>query len=339
MDDSLPYLRFLVAGKLSRSFTILPSGAIQEDVLGGSVLHGAAGIGLWESGTGLVARVGVDFPQEWLDKIDHWGLDGRGIRRLPEEIDLRDFNAYPDPETHISDNPVGVFAQMGLTFPKSLLGLSQTPAQLDSRTRPSIMTIRQSDIPSDYLDATAAHICPLDYLSHTLLPPTLRQGHVHTITLDPGKGYMDPTYYDDMPVILSGLTAFLCNEEKLAKLFMGRTNDPWEMAEGIAAMGCDLVVVKRGAAGQLLYDRPSKTKWIIPAYPANIRSLNGAGDAFCGGFLAGYRNTYDPLEAALRGNISASFVLEGTQPFYALDAMPGLAAARFDSLKDKARRV
>lgn len=339
MNESLPHLRFLVAGKVSRNFTILPSGSVLEDVLGGSALYGAVGIGLWEPGIGLVARIGNNFPQEWLEKIDRWSLDRRGIRRLSEDIDLRAFNAYPDPETCISENPVAVFAQMGLPFPKSLLGLSQSPAQPDSRTRPGVLTIRQSDMPSDYLDATAAHICPLDYLSHTLLPPTLRQGHVNTITLDPGKSYMDPTFYDDMPVILSGLSAFLCNEEKLAKLFMGRANDPWEMAEGIAAMGCDLVVVKRGAAGQLLLDRASKTKWMIPAYPANIHSLDGAGDAFCGGFLAGFRTTYDPLQAVLRGNISASFVLEGTQPFYALDTMPGLAAARFDSLKDKVRRV
>ena len=54
----------------------------------------------------------------------------------------------------------------------------------------------------------------------------------------------------------------------------------------------------------------------------------GAGDAFCGGFLAGYRETYDPLEAALCGNISASLVVEGSGPFYALDVWPGLAEAR-----------
>lgn len=339
MNKSLPYLRFIIAGRMSRNFTILPSGSVHEDVMGGSVLYGAAGVGLWEPGIGLVARVGEDFPQDWLEKIDNWNLDRRGIHRLPEKIDLREFNSYPDSETRISENPVAVFAQMGLQFPKSLLGINQSPAQLDSRTRPGVMTIRQSDMPSDYLDATAAHICPLDYLSQNLLPPTLRQGHVNTITLDPGKGYMDPTFYDDMPVILSGLSAFHCNEEKLAKLFSGRTNDPWEMAEGIAAMGCALVVVKRGAAGQLLFDVASKKKWMIPAYPANIRSLDGAGDAFCGGFLAGFRTTYDPLYAVLCGNISASFVLEGTQPFYALDTMPGLAAARLDSIKDKVRRV
>ncbi|WP_322808043.1 PfkB family carbohydrate kinase, partial [Thermanaerothrix sp.] len=60
----------------------------------------------------------------------------------------------------------------------------------------------------------------------------------------------------------------------------------------------------------------------------------GAGDAFCGGFLAGYRQTYDPLAAVLHGNVSASLVIEGSGPFYALEALPGLAQARLEALRD-----
>jgi sugar/nucleoside kinase (ribokinase family) len=36
-----------------------------------------------------------------------------------------------------------------------------------------------------------------------------------------------------------------------------------------------------------------------------------AGEALSGGFLAGYRRSFDPLEAVLYGNISASMVIEG----------------------------
>lgn len=339
MADSIPHTRFLITGRLTRCYSILPSGEVLNDVLSGSALYGAAGVGLWEKGVAIIARTGSNYPEAWLEAIECAGIDRRGVRCLPDEIDLREFIAYPDPETRVVDNPVAFYAQRGLTFPKKLLGYNRASIQLDSRSRPNQLTIRQSDIPSDYLDAIAAHICPLDFLSHTLLPPTLRQGHIHTITLDPGEGYMDPTFFDDMPVILSGLTAFLCNEEKLARLFMGRSTDPWEMAEALAGMGCDLVVVKRGAVGQLLYDRGSKAKWMIPAYPVQVQNLTCAGDAFCGGFLAGYRMSYDPLYAALCGNISASFTIEGSHPFYAMDALPGLAAARLESLKSKVRRA
>ena len=44
----------------------------------------------------------------------------------------------------------------------------------------------------------------------------------------------------------------------------------------------------------------------------------GAGDAFCGGFLAGYRQTYDPVQAVLHGSVSASLVVEGSGAFLCL---------------------
>jgi hypothetical protein len=48
---------------------------------------------------------------------------------------------------------------------------------------------------------------------------------------------------------------------------------------------------------------------------------------------------YDPLEAAMYGNVSASLNIEGSGPFYALDVVPGLARARLASLRDIIREV
>ena len=55
--------------------------------------------------------------------------------------------------------------------------------------------------------------------------------------------------------------------------------------------------------------------------------------------VAGYRTTYDPLEATLYGNVSASLNLEGSGAFNALDVMPGLAKARLDVIRNLARRI
>jgi ribokinase len=111
------------------------------------------------------------------------------------------------------------------------------------------------------------------------------------------------------------------------------------MIEALANYGCEFVVVKRGERGQLLYDVASRSRWEIPSYPARLVNPTGAGDAFCGGFLAGYRQTFDPLQAALFGNISASLVVEGTDPFYALDALPGLGQARLNALSESVRKL
>ena len=341
--DSASFFRFIIAGQLRRDYILLPDERGHLDVPGGSLLYAAAGLGLWENDAGLIARVGEDYPQDWIESIAERGFDVRGIHILPQEMDLRWFAAYPDGETRQLTNVVSHFARLGIPFPKTLLGYSEPsqPAgnQGDSRTQPTVHTIRLSDIPEDYLDATAAHLCPLDYLSHSLLPPALRRGQVSTITLDPGAGYMNPIHWDEIPLILNSLTAFHCSEEKLFNLFHGRSTDLWEMAEALASYGCDLIVIKRGARGQYLYDHSRHTRWTIPAYPARVKDPTGAGDAFCGGFLAGYRSTYQPLEACFYGNVSASFVIEGSSPYFALSAFPALVTARLDALREMARSV
>ena len=336
--DSTPLLRYLLFGLLTRDTILSVTGKPQVDIPGGSLYYAATGLRLWGNSCGLVGRVGEDYPQEWLMQFDRFGLDRRGIRTLPEAVDLRAFFAYLDEHTCQRDNPVLHFARLGEPFPKSLLGYASPVFQLDSRTQPGKLSLRMTDIPQDYLDATAAHLCLMDFISHNLIPPALRRGQATTITLDPGEGYMTPIFWDDIPPLVKGLSAFICSETKLASLFQGRSSDPWEMAETIASYGCEFVVVKRGARGQYLYDSVRRAGWLIPAYPAHILDPTGAGDAFCGGFLATLRETYDPLEAALRGSVSASLVMEGCGPFYALGTLPGLPEARVESLRGLVRR-
>jgi sugar/nucleoside kinase (ribokinase family) len=331
----------MLAGQLTREYVILPSGQALLDVPGGSVLYSAVGLSIWEPDPlpGIVARVGEDYPQEWIEQFARRGLDTRGVHVLPQAVDLRSFIAYPNPGSRAFEDPVAHFARAGLAFPKALLGYRNPVSALDSRTRLTPVSLRQADIPPDFLDASAAHLCPLDYLTHSLLPAVLRQAEVSTVTLDPSPRYMNPTFWEDVPALITGLTAFLPSEEDLRMLFHGHSQDLWEMAEALAAYDCEIVVIKRGENGQHLYDAASRTRWEIPPYPARVVDPTGAGDAFCGGFLAGYRRNYDPLEAALYGNISASMVVEGSGPFYALDALPGLAQARLEALRQSVRKI
>jgi sugar/nucleoside kinase (ribokinase family) len=168
---------------------------------------------------------------------------------------------------------------------------------------------------------------------------TFRQANVTSLTLDPSAAYMNGTAFDDVRILLQGLTAFLPSEEELRALFWGRTNDLWQMAETLGGFGCEFIVVKRGARGQMLYDSVSKKRWEIPAYPARLCDLTGAGDSFCGGFMAGYQKTYNPLRAVLYGSVSASLTIEGSGAFHALEALPGLAQARLDSLTGLVRQI
>ena len=339
MEHASP--RFLFAGQLTRDYLLFPDGTALLDVPGGNVLYASVGQGVWEPDSlpGVIARVGEDYPSEWIERFTRRGLDVRGVRVLPEAVDLRNFVAFTDRTTRSREEPVVHFARRGMTFPRALLGYRSPKDQIDSRTRLLPTSLRQGDIPPDFMDASAAHLCPLDYLTHSMLPAVLRQAQFTTITLDPSPGYMNPTFWDDVPALLTGLTAFLPSEEEARLLFQGRTSDLWEIAAGLAAYGCEIIVFKCGERGQLLYDAASRARWEVPPYPARLVNPVGIGDAFCGGFIAGYRRTYDPLEAVLHGNISASLVIEGHDPTYALDALPGLPAARMEALRDLARKV
>ncbi|HLF01711.1 MAG TPA: PfkB family carbohydrate kinase, partial [Anaerolineales bacterium] len=74
-------------------------------------------------------------------------------------------------------------------------------------------------------------------------------------------------------------------------------------------------------------------------YPVTVRDVTGAGDAFGGGFITGLAETGDPVEAALRGAVSASIVIEGVGALNGLEAHPDLPLARFNRLRESVRKL
>jgi sugar/nucleoside kinase (ribokinase family) len=332
---------FVFAGRLYRDYYITADDEPVLDVLGGNVPYAAVGAKIWEQEPppGIMARVGEDFPQAWLQELEQKGIDTSGVRVLPKAVDVRNFYVYKDKVTRVSGDPIPHFARLGIDYPKALLGYKDRRDELDSRVDTAPTSLRQNDIPESYQDAVAAHLCPLDYISHSLMPAAFRQSGFTTVTLDPVSSYMNPTFWSDIPSLVTGLTAFIPAEEDLRALFEGKSEDIWEMAEALTGYGCEHVVIKRGERGQWLYDAASKSRWEIPAYPARVANPTGVGDAFCGGFLAGYRQSYDPLEATLYGNIAASIISEGSGIFFALDVLAGLPQARLDSLRQSVREL
>jgi hypothetical protein len=330
---------FVLAGRLRRDYLLPPSGRPLIDVPGGDLLYAAAGLGVWDHQLGLLARIGEDYPHEWLRGFEKRGWDIHGIHILANALDVRYFQAWLDLETVQRGSPVSHFARMGLTFPKSLLGY-QPPAEAEDDLKTADpASPRPGDIPQEYLNAHAVHICPLDYVTSGRLLSTFRQANVTSVTVDPSAAFMTGTAFDDVRTMLHGLTAFLPSEEEIRALFWGQTDDLWQMAEALGSFGCEFIVIKRGARGQFLYDAVAKKRWEVPPYPARLTDLTGAGDSFCGGFLAGYQKTYDPLQAVLHGGVSASLTIEGSGVFHALDTLPGLARARLDSLAGVVQEV
>lgn len=327
--------QFLVFGNLTREFLLPAAGQPRLDVPGGSLLYAAAGLKVWESDIGLVGRVGDDYPRAWLNECKSRGFDTSGIKLLPQPLDVREFTAYNEHLETTNVNPIAQFARRGMTFPKSLLGYQPAEERESDEAKRLLIT----DIPDEYLSARAALFCPMELSTQNQLIAGLNRGDAHTFVLDPAPASMTPKVRRELPALLNGVTALLLSQEELRNLFWGETHDLWEMAEAVALYGCEYVVIKCGAQGQLLYMAGMKRKVEIPAYPARIADPSGAGYAFDGGFLAGYCKNYDPLEGVFYGSVSASLKLEGTGAFSPLEVMPGLAQARLNAVMGMARDV
>ncbi len=341
MSAADPSPRDLFVGELRREYSLSLDEKWILDAPGGNILYAAAGYLIWEQSEnpGICSRVGENFQHDWLEDFRKRGINTEGVVVLPRALDLRTCYVQQGEQAQQVDDPVIYFSRAGLSLPPGLLGYTGRDRIWSNRREPRETSIRENDLPAAYLTATGAHLCPLDYLSHNLLPAVLRQQGFSTITLDPGSEYMDPNFLGDIPALMPGLTAFMPSEPDLKNLYRSQIADTWDMAGELGRYGCELIVIKRGAEGQFLFEPATGKKWAIPAYPATVSNLVGAGDAFCGGFLAGYRKTFDPLQAVLYGNVAASLAIEGNGPFYPLGALPGLAAARLEHLQDAVKEI
>ncbi|MGD8814418.1 MAG: carbohydrate kinase family protein [Anaerolineales bacterium] len=334
-----PAFDFIFIGGLREDYCITHDGQVHLGMIGGNAIYSAVGAAVWSASVGIISRVGSTFPSAWLTKLEAAGFDIHGVKVLSEPHSNITFYAYLSAEERVDTNPASHFLRVGEKLPKQLLNYRSSTEGQDLRQGYGPLAVRPEDLDNRLRLSRGAHLSPADYLTHVTVPHRLREFGIRLITLDPSERYMQPAFKKDLPSILRDLDAFLPSEADAKVLFKPKELKPWEMAEAFGAMGCRYVVIKRGAHGQLVWDHIAKQRYKIPAYPARVRDVTGAGDAFCGGFLAGLEQTGDVVEAALHGNISASLTLEGTGALYALDALPGIAQARLDSLRLSVKKM
>jgi hypothetical protein len=331
MNKQKSVLKYIVAGRITRDYIITPDGRSIIDIQGGNLLYAASGLRLWDDQIGLLSVISEDYPVEWLEEVGRKGFDLRGIQSVTPPFDQRFFIAFPNPYEHDLKNPISHFSRINEAMPKDLLGYNaENNANPNNPAQPVIII---KDIPFDYLDVTAVHISALDFISQSRLPSFFRQGHASTITLLASDEYMNTTYSELVPTILKDINAFICTEKQIRNLYKGKTNDIWEMISDLDTYRCEMIIVATNRNQFLFWDHTVEKKYEISLYPSTINDPTGLVDSFCGGFISGLRKFQDPLEALYRGSISASFTIEGTGPFYCLDALPRLVEARLDYVK------
>jgi sugar/nucleoside kinase (ribokinase family) len=326
-------------GSLSQDYYITHDGEIFLGVLGGEAVYAAAGAMIWSSRARIFGRVGSDFPPGWLDHMTRAGIDVSGVRVLTEAHETRHFFVYSAQDQRNEVNPAAQFLRMNAPLPKELIGFDPIARRRVQGEAYQPLALRPDDLPRSATGLDGALVCPDDYLCHSLLPMRLRELGVETIALDPSPAYMEPGFARDIPPLLHGITAFLPNEAEVRSLFRRTETGIWEMADALCAMGCLHTVIKCGPGGVYAKDGGTGKRWLVPAYPAHVRDVTGAGGAFAGGFLAGLSATGDLLEACLRGAVSASLAVEGRGALYAVDTHPDLPTARLRALRARVIRA
>ena len=324
-----------LVGQLKREYLLPFNRPPRVNQLGGNLAYTASSLALWGGRAGLVARVNADYPLEWLGRLAGMGFDTSGVSTAESAFDDRFFVAYSDPLTAHFENPPTYFSERGLEFPRELLVYEPNTRRGCSKLDYLADSFRVTDMPRPFLEVSAAHICPMDFISHKILPSVIKAGMIQSLSMRSASCYMDPLFWEDMRGLLCDLTTFMTTETQALKLFQGRSVDLWEIAQILSGYGPEFVIIHRQDGSAWLYDRVRKKRWIIPAYPARLVDPTHMLDAFDGGFLLNYRKDYDPLEGALCGQISAAVASEGSGPYFLLDTLPVLLQARLDTLRQQ----
>ena len=301
--------------------------------MGGNAVFSAFGARPWlkqPNEIALLARIGDNYPQGWLDDLRLAGFFVGGVRNVGGIQDQRTFFAYLDENTRVDTNPAAHFDQLGLPIPPELTGyVNSTPGQDDvHRYEPLAVTPEdlgllcmalagepslKQDVATqrfDFQRTTALHIAPISIRTQQDLPAAARKLGVSVVSVDPGERTMVPGLRTHMENVLSQIDIFMPSDQEVNSFFPDEDMDVNECARWFAARGPGIVVIKLGSDGVYVYQRSDERAWHVPALPVRVVDVTGAGDAFCGGFMADFVQHGDPVRAAVTGTVSASFAVQ-----------------------------
>lgn len=260
---------------------VLPDGVTRMGVLGGGVSHAAAGAAAWGERPGIVACVGRDLPAAARD-------------RLARDFDLQGVIALDVPQARAWQ----VFEWDG----------RRTEIFRVDVLEPFLTDPQPEHVPGAYEGARGLHL---------LRPASDVAGWrarfpAATILWEPSQHFMVAGHLPQFRAALP-LVDIVSPNSLEAGLIYG-LDDPADLVRAMLDDGARVVALRQGADGSLAARADQPGLIHLPAVPvAEIVDQTGAGNAYCGGFLAGWLATGgDLLAAACYGGTAASFALEVT---------------------------
>jgi len=329
-------VRVFTAGGIILDTVVAADGALGPLTMGGNAVYSAAGARLWMDGVGIVGRVPANYPAAHLERLSRAGVDLAGIRHEAETVEKGEWFFYrPDgsrrDQLHAPlADPLPAPTGTRLT-PDAVADLERTLAARSSggttfaafrRRHP----VRLADVPDGWLGARGIHLAAnLVAEQCTMAKGLAASGRI--VTLDPGSNAVD--LRGDVAGFMNCLGCFLPSEKELVELVPAAA--PLDALRALRALGPTLLIAKLGAQGSLVQEQDGRPV-AIPAARVAAVDPTGAGDAFCGGVLAGLVLIGDPILAACLGTVSASFAVEAFGPFHLAETSRRAARTRLLSL-------
>lgn len=288
----------ILAGNLLVDDIVLADGTTLLCEPGGAVLHAALAASLWACRVGILSVVGSDYPAATLDALASRGIDLAGVRSL----------GGPGGRAWLLHEPSARRVIHHLDSP-SHLAISPTP----------------TDLPAPWRAARGIHLAPMPLERQLDLTRCLATGDSEPrpfVSLDPFEIVRDETAARWREP-LAHVDALFAGEDdlRLSGSAAGTLGD-------LAGDRLRLLVLKQADRGGMLRDCHAAETHRWHARADDVVDVTGAGDAFAGGFLAGWLATADIPSSLAQGVISASFVLEDWGSRGLARATPTLARAR-----------
>lgn len=305
-------MRCLTIGGLTLDDIVTSNGDVYPNVPGGNALYAALGARLWMDQVGMLTFAGADYPTDVLDRVAAAGVDVSHVRSLPVpsihlwmlyEPDGRRQIAYQHRSSHLS--------RLGAVAAEEIPRIA--------RELVADGAIHLAALPVSLQEPLLALLRPLG--RQLTLDSIEARGTVGGDLTDYWRGSM-----------FGGVAAFLPSQEEFEALRgpLGTT----EAIRALGAAGLPVIVIKQGERGVVIHARAGG-EWQIPAFDTIAIDPTGAGDAFCGGFMAGLLETGDPVEAGLRGVVSASFTIEAIGGLQLLGVSRSEAEVRLAALRSR----
>lgn len=314
MTQAVPDL--VTVGGLTVDNVVAADGTVGLGQAGGNGAYAAVGALHFVKRVGLVSQAVASYPADVLDRLVRGGVDTSGVTFTPERLAAGSWFFYApdgDRDERFQSAPEALSAA---GFPTDRLTPVQRGAWIANlAARPAEDTpsygefrvrnpLRAAQVPDVFWQARGLHLAPS---GPEVMREMLERAPSGMIAIaDPGW-QLAAHPLDTLTPILSRLDAFLPSEVELKRLVPGT-----DLTDGLAVLAshcAGVVAVKLGPRGVLVWDRARRTGVPVPARRVEARDPTGAGDAFCGGFLAGLVKTGDPVTAARFGASAAAHVV------------------------------